>query len=59
MEAIDAALRGEPIAPAPRMWHARMQAAGQIVVLDHGRIAESGRHETLVSGGGRYAALAA
>jgi ATP-binding cassette, subfamily B, bacterial len=31
--------------------------ADQIVVLDHGRIAESGRHEQLIRAGGRYAAL--
>ncbi|MFI7540808.1 ABC transporter ATP-binding protein [Actinoplanes sp. NPDC049599] len=33
--------------------------ADQIVVVDHGRILESGTHETLVSVGGRYATLAA
>jgi ATP-binding cassette subfamily B protein len=33
--------------------------ADQIVVVDHGRVLESGDHETLVSVGGRYAALAA
>ncbi|MCP2322884.1 ATP-binding cassette subfamily B protein [Hamadaea flava] len=32
--------------------------ADQIVVLDHGHVAEAGQHETLISGGGRYAALA-
>jgi ATP-binding cassette subfamily B protein len=33
--------------------------AGQIVVLDHGRIAEAGTHTSLVAGHGRYASLAA
>jgi ATP-binding cassette, subfamily B, bacterial len=33
--------------------------ADQIVVLDHGRIAESGTHTSLVAGNGRYAVLAA
>ncbi|WP_127500784.1 ABC transporter ATP-binding protein [Actinoplanes solisilvae] len=33
--------------------------ADQIAVVDHGRILESGNHETLVDVGGRYAALAA
>jgi ATP-binding cassette subfamily B protein len=33
--------------------------ADQIVVIDHGRVAEAGTHETLVSVGGQYAALAA
>src|ERR671936_533233 len=33
--------------------------ADQIVVLDHGRIVESGRHEDLILAGGRYTALAA
>ncbi len=32
--------------------------ADQIVVLDHGRVAEHGTHDGLVAGGGRYAALA-
>jgi ATP-binding cassette, subfamily B, bacterial len=31
--------------------------ADQIVVLDHGRVVEIGRHEDLVLAGGRYAAL--
>ncbi len=33
--------------------------AEQIVVLDHGQIVESGRHEDLMRAGGRYAALVA
>jgi len=33
--------------------------ADQIVVLDHGRIAETGTHASLLAGNGRYAALAA
>jgi ATP-binding cassette subfamily B protein len=33
--------------------------ADQIVVLDHGRVAERGTHETLLEHEGRYAALAA
>ncbi|WP_203839667.1 MULTISPECIES: ABC transporter ATP-binding protein [Winogradskya] len=33
--------------------------ADQIAVVDHGRILESGTHDTLVSEGGRYATLAA
>ncbi|WP_221327369.1 ABC transporter ATP-binding protein [Actinoplanes sp. L3-i22] len=32
--------------------------ADQIVVLDHGRILESGDHDTLIGAGGRYAVLA-
>jgi ATP-binding cassette subfamily B protein len=31
--------------------------ADQIIVLDHGRVVESGRHEELTRAGGRYAAL--
>ena len=33
--------------------------ADQIVVLDHGRIAEAGTHSSLLEGNGRYASLAA
>ena len=33
--------------------------ADRIAVVDHGRVAESGTHDALVAGGGRYAALAA
>jgi len=33
--------------------------AGQIVVLNHGRVAEAGTHTSLISGNGRYALLAA
>jgi ATP-binding cassette, subfamily B, bacterial len=33
--------------------------ADQIVVLDHGRVIESGTHASLLAGNGRYAALAA
>ena len=36
-----------------------VQDADQIIVLDHGRVVESGRHEDLLEQGARYAQLAA
>jgi ATP-binding cassette, subfamily B, bacterial len=36
-----------------------VRGADRIAVVDHGRVAESGTHDDLVAGGGRYAALAA
>jgi ATP-binding cassette subfamily B protein len=36
-----------------------VRGADQIAVLDHGRIVESGTHDSLIDGNGRYATLAA
>ncbi|HET8748530.1 MAG TPA: ABC transporter transmembrane domain-containing protein [Ramlibacter sp.] len=38
---------------------ATVQQADRIVVLDHGRVVEAGRHEQLLAAGGMYARLAA
>jgi ATP-binding cassette subfamily B protein len=35
-----------------------IRGADQIVVINHGRVVESGTHETLLDHNGRYAALA-
>jgi ATP-binding cassette subfamily B protein len=57
-EALDRLSAGRTtIAIAHRL--STVRDADQIVVLDHGRLVESGRHEELLAGGGRYTALAA
>jgi ATP-binding cassette subfamily B protein len=57
-QAFDALAKGRTtITIAHRL--STVRDAGQIVVLDHGRIAEAGTHTSLISGNGRYALLAA
>jgi ATP-binding cassette subfamily B protein len=57
-EALERAMRGRTtIAVAHRL--STVASADQIIVLDHGRIVERGRHEDLRRAGGLYAQLAA
>ncbi len=55
-EALGALLRGRTVLViAHRLWTVRQ--AAQILLVEDGRIRESGTHEALIAAGGRYAAL--